>query len=120
MSTSERLCIGGSTDGTARDVITGYNGLGRVLGGKVDDGGGGGGGGGFSGGQQGNGKTGGTAPNGAGDNGRTRGTAVGPTVLTQTAAVSRAARPASTVQANGVTVGPIGGAEADSPGIAGS
>ncbi|MFZ3570416.1 ArnT family glycosyltransferase [Streptomyces sp. BH097] len=42
----ERPYIGGSTDGTAWDLILGYNGLGRVLGGE---GNGGGGGGGFSG-----------------------------------------------------------------------
>lgn len=40
-----RPYIGGSTDGTAWDLILGYNGLGRVLGGE----GNGGGGGGFSG-----------------------------------------------------------------------
>ncbi|MFI8187358.1 ArnT family glycosyltransferase [Streptomyces sp. NPDC085946] len=44
---SARPYIGGSTDGTAWDLITGYNGLGRILGG--DGNGGGGGGGGFSG-----------------------------------------------------------------------
>lgn len=44
----ERPYIGGSTDGTAWDLITGYNGLGRILGGE-GNGGGGGGGGGFSG-----------------------------------------------------------------------
>ncbi|WP_037771022.1 ArnT family glycosyltransferase [Streptomyces sclerotialus] len=43
-----RPYIGGSTDGTAWDLILGYNGLGRVLGGE-GNGGGGGGGGGFSG-----------------------------------------------------------------------
>ncbi|MFH9816048.1 ArnT family glycosyltransferase [Streptomyces sp. NPDC017230] len=47
---SERPYIGGSTDGTAWDLITGYNGLGRVFGGDGNmGGGGGGGGGGFSG-----------------------------------------------------------------------
>ncbi|MFI1213854.1 ArnT family glycosyltransferase [Streptomyces sp. NPDC020802] len=45
---SERPYIGGSTDGTAWNLIMGYNGLGRVLGGE-GNGGGGGGGGGFSG-----------------------------------------------------------------------
>ena len=45
---SERPYIGGSTDGTAWNLITGYNGLGRILGGE-GNGGGGGGGGGFSG-----------------------------------------------------------------------
>lgn len=45
----DRPYIGGSTDGTAWDLITGYNGLGRVLGGEGNGGGGGGGGGGFSG-----------------------------------------------------------------------
>ncbi|GAA4822610.1 hypothetical protein GCM10023220_64940 [Streptomyces ziwulingensis] len=42
----ERPYIGGSTDGTAWDLIMGYNGLGRVLGGEGNGGGGGGGGGG--------------------------------------------------------------------------
>ncbi|MEU9183220.1 glycosyltransferase family 39 protein [Streptomyces sp. NPDC048484] len=51
---SSRPYIGGSTDGTAWDLIMGYNGLGRVLGGEGNGGGGGGGGeggggGGFSG-----------------------------------------------------------------------
>ncbi|SOD86412.1 glycosyltransferase family 39 protein [Streptomyces sp. Ag109_G2-15] len=46
---SERPYIGGSTDGTAWNLIMGYNGLGRVLGGEGNGGGGGGGGGGFSG-----------------------------------------------------------------------
>ncbi|WP_308401053.1 glycosyltransferase family 39 protein [Streptomyces sp. AC512_CC834] len=46
---SERPYIGGSTDGTAWDLIMGYNGLGRVFGGDGNMGGGGGGGGGFSG-----------------------------------------------------------------------
>ncbi len=46
---SERPYIGGSTDGTAWNLITGYNGLGRILGGEGNGGGGGGGGGGFSG-----------------------------------------------------------------------
>ncbi|AOW87120.1 hypothetical protein BC342_11780 [Streptomyces olivaceus] len=48
---SERPYIGGSTDGTAWDLILGYNGLGRILGGDGNMGGGGGagGGGGFSG-----------------------------------------------------------------------
>ncbi|MFD5479054.1 ArnT family glycosyltransferase [Streptomyces hawaiiensis] len=45
---SERPYIGGSTDGTAWNLIMGYNGLGRILGGE-GNGGGGGGGGGFSG-----------------------------------------------------------------------
>ncbi|MET9500892.1 glycosyltransferase family 39 protein [Streptomyces sp. NPDC006622] len=45
----ERPYIGGSTDGTAWDLIMGYNGLGRVLGGEGNGGGGGGGGGGFAG-----------------------------------------------------------------------
>ncbi|MEV5488731.1 glycosyltransferase family 39 protein [Streptomyces bobili] len=45
----ERPYIGGSTDGTAWNLITGYNGLGRVLGGEGNGGGGGGGGGGFAG-----------------------------------------------------------------------
>ncbi|MER7402457.1 glycosyltransferase family 39 protein [Streptomyces sp. NPDC000070] len=44
---SERPYIGGSTDGSAWNLIMGYNGLGRVLGGEGN--GGGGGGGGFSG-----------------------------------------------------------------------
>ncbi|MFF0034617.1 ArnT family glycosyltransferase [Streptomyces mirabilis] len=44
-----RPYIGGSTDGTAWNLIFGYNGLGRVLGGEGNGGGGGGGGGGFSG-----------------------------------------------------------------------
>ncbi|MFE2532432.1 ArnT family glycosyltransferase [Streptomyces sp. NPDC059371] len=44
----DRPYIGGSTDGSAWDLIMGYNGLGRVLGGE-GNGGGGGGGGGFSG-----------------------------------------------------------------------
>ncbi|GAA0462068.1 ArnT family glycosyltransferase [Streptomyces olivaceiscleroticus] len=39
-----RPYIGGSTDGTAWDLILGYNGLGRVLGGEGNGGGGGGGG----------------------------------------------------------------------------
>ncbi len=42
-----RPYIGGSTDGTAWDLIMGYNGFGRILGGEGN--GGGGGGGGFSG-----------------------------------------------------------------------
>ncbi|MFI6205196.1 ArnT family glycosyltransferase [Streptomyces sp. NPDC051041] len=46
---SERPYIGGSTDGSAWDLIMGYNGLGRILGGEGNGGGGGGGGGGFSG-----------------------------------------------------------------------
>ncbi|EFL32299.1 integral membrane protein [Streptomyces viridochromogenes DSM 40736] len=46
---SSRPYIGGSTDGTAWNLITGYNGLGRILGGEGNGGGGGGGGGGFSG-----------------------------------------------------------------------
>ncbi|MEW2263935.1 ArnT family glycosyltransferase [Streptomyces sp. NPDC047853] len=41
---SERPYIGGSTDGTAWDLIMGYNGLGRILGGDGTMGGGGGGG----------------------------------------------------------------------------
>ncbi|MER5210457.1 glycosyltransferase family 39 protein [Streptomyces sp. NPDC002838] len=45
---SERPYIGGSTDGTAWNLIMGYNGLGRIFGGE-GNGGGGGGGGGFSG-----------------------------------------------------------------------
>ncbi|MFF3907212.1 ArnT family glycosyltransferase [Streptomyces sp. NPDC001848] len=45
---SERPYIGGSTDGTAWNLITGYNGLGRIFGGEGNMGGGGGGGG-FSG-----------------------------------------------------------------------
>ncbi|MFF9058409.1 ArnT family glycosyltransferase [Streptomyces sp. NPDC014882] len=45
----ERPYVGGSTDGTAWNLIMGYNGLGRVLGGEGNGGGGGGGGGGFSG-----------------------------------------------------------------------
>ncbi|MEV6736700.1 glycosyltransferase family 39 protein [Streptomyces sp. NPDC051104] len=45
---SERPYIGGSTDGTAWNLIMGYNGLGRVFGGE-GNGGGGGRGGGFSG-----------------------------------------------------------------------
>ncbi|MFC8866744.1 ArnT family glycosyltransferase [Streptomyces sp. NPDC057148] len=48
---SQRPYIGGSTDGTAWDLIMGYNGLGRIFGGdgNMGGGGGGGGGGGFSG-----------------------------------------------------------------------
>ncbi|EFH28663.1 MULTISPECIES: glycosyltransferase family 39 protein [Streptomyces] len=42
----ERPYIGGSTDGSAWNLIMGYNGLGRVLGGEGNGGGGGGGGGG--------------------------------------------------------------------------
>ena len=45
----ERPYIGGSTDGTAWNLIMGYNGLGRIFGGEGNGGGGGGGGGGFSG-----------------------------------------------------------------------
>ncbi|MET9380307.1 glycosyltransferase family 39 protein [Streptomyces sp. NPDC002928] len=45
----DRPYIGGSTDGTAWDLIMGYNGLGRVFGGEGNGGGGGGGGGSFSG-----------------------------------------------------------------------
>ncbi|MET8101656.1 glycosyltransferase family 39 protein [Streptomyces sp. NPDC005236] len=45
----ERPYIGGSTDGSAWDLIMGYNGLGRVLGGEGNGGGGGGGGGTFAG-----------------------------------------------------------------------
>ncbi|MFE0326884.1 ArnT family glycosyltransferase [Streptomyces sp. NPDC058960] len=41
---SERPYIGGSTDGTAWNLIMGYNGLGRVFGGEGNGGGGGGGG----------------------------------------------------------------------------
>jgi 4-amino-4-deoxy-L-arabinose transferase-like glycosyltransferase len=44
----DRPYIGGSTDGTAWNLIMGYNGLGRIFGGE-GNGGGGGGGGGFSG-----------------------------------------------------------------------
>ncbi|MEE1765880.1 ArnT family glycosyltransferase [Streptomyces sp. SP18BB07] len=44
---ADRPYIGGSTDGTAWNLIMGYNGLGRILGGEGN--GGGGGGGGFSG-----------------------------------------------------------------------
>ncbi|MGW1530678.1 glycosyltransferase family 39 protein [Streptomyces aureus] len=40
---ADRPYIGGSTDGSAWDLITGYNGLGRVLGGEGNGGGGGGG-----------------------------------------------------------------------------
>ncbi|MHB9753664.1 ArnT family glycosyltransferase [Streptomyces sp. BYX5S] len=39
-----RPYIGGSTDGTAWDLIMGYNGFGRILGGEGNGGGGGGGG----------------------------------------------------------------------------
>ncbi|MEE1832397.1 ArnT family glycosyltransferase [Streptomyces sp. SP17KL33] len=46
---ADRPYIGGSTDGTAWNLIMGYNGLGRILGGEGNGGGGGGGGGGFSG-----------------------------------------------------------------------
>ncbi|MFF0157535.1 ArnT family glycosyltransferase [Streptomyces sp. NPDC005263] len=46
---SSRPYIGGSTDGTAWNLIMGYNGLGRIFGGEGNGGGGGGGGGGFSG-----------------------------------------------------------------------
>ncbi|KUM93642.1 hypothetical protein AQI88_24810 [Streptomyces cellostaticus] len=46
---SDRPYIGGSTDGTAWNLIMGYNGLGRVFGGEGNGAGGGGGGGGFSG-----------------------------------------------------------------------
>ncbi|KUN82344.1 glycosyltransferase family 39 protein [Streptomyces griseoruber] len=45
----DRPYIGGSTDGSAWDLIMGYNGLGRVLGGEGNGGGGGGGGGTFAG-----------------------------------------------------------------------
>ncbi|MER5506053.1 glycosyltransferase family 39 protein [Streptomyces sp. NPDC002766] len=45
---ADRPYIGGSTDGSAWDLIMGYDGLGRVFGGE-GNGGGGGGGGGFSG-----------------------------------------------------------------------
>jgi 4-amino-4-deoxy-L-arabinose transferase-like glycosyltransferase len=45
----DRPYIGGSTDGSAWNLIMGYNGLGRILGGEGNGGGGGGGGGGFSG-----------------------------------------------------------------------
>lgn len=44
-----RPFIGGSTDGTARDLVLGYNGLGRVFGQGGGPGGGPGGGGGFGG-----------------------------------------------------------------------
>ncbi|MCX5363398.1 glycosyltransferase family 39 protein [Streptomyces sp. NBC_00124] len=44
----DRPYIGGSTDGSAWNLIMGYNGLGRIFGGE-GNGGGGGGGGGFSG-----------------------------------------------------------------------
>ncbi|MGW7545135.1 ArnT family glycosyltransferase [Streptomyces sp. NPDC054770] len=47
--TSDRPYIGGSTDGSAWNLIMGYDGLGRVFGGEGNGGGGGGGGGGFSG-----------------------------------------------------------------------
>ncbi|MFF7983370.1 ArnT family glycosyltransferase [Streptomyces sp. NPDC007901] len=46
---ADRPYIGGSTDGSAWDLIMGYDGLGRVFGGEGNGGGGGGGGGGFSG-----------------------------------------------------------------------
>ncbi|MEV6111152.1 glycosyltransferase family 39 protein [Streptomyces sp. NPDC052109] len=46
---ADRPYIGGSTDGTAWDLIMGYDGLGRVFGGEGNGAGGGGGGGGFSG-----------------------------------------------------------------------
>ncbi|MGW2718968.1 ArnT family glycosyltransferase [Streptomyces sp. NPDC001492] len=46
---SDRPYIGGSTDGSAWDLIMGYDGLGRVFGGEGNGGGRGGGGGGFSG-----------------------------------------------------------------------
>ncbi|MFD8813691.1 ArnT family glycosyltransferase [Streptomyces sp. NPDC059627] len=46
---SDRPYIGGSTDGSAWNLIMGYDGLGRVFGGEGNGGGGGGGGGGFSG-----------------------------------------------------------------------
>ncbi|MEW1641593.1 glycosyltransferase family 39 protein [Streptomyces sp. NPDC091219] len=46
---TDRPYIGGSTDGSAWDLIMGYDGLGRVFGGEGNGGGGGGGGGGFSG-----------------------------------------------------------------------
>lgn len=46
---SDRPYIGGSTDGSAWDLIMGYDGLGRVFGGEGNGAGGGGGGGGFSG-----------------------------------------------------------------------
>ncbi|WP_422664462.1 glycosyltransferase family 39 protein [Streptomyces mirabilis] len=46
---SERPYIGGSTDGTAWNLIMGYNGLGRVFGGEGNGGGGGGGGANFAG-----------------------------------------------------------------------
>ncbi|WP_329410175.1 glycosyltransferase family 39 protein [Streptomyces sp. NBC_00704] len=45
----DRPYIGGSADGSAWDLIMGYNGLGRVLGGEGNGGGGGGGGGTFAG-----------------------------------------------------------------------
>ncbi|MFR0352740.1 ArnT family glycosyltransferase [Streptomyces sediminimaris] len=46
---ADRPYIGGSTDGSAWDLIMGYDGLGRVFGGEGNGGGGRGGGGGFSG-----------------------------------------------------------------------
>jgi 4-amino-4-deoxy-L-arabinose transferase-like glycosyltransferase len=46
---SERPYIGGSTDGSAWNLIMGYNGLGRIFGGEGNGAGGSGGGGGFSG-----------------------------------------------------------------------
>ncbi|KPH99597.1 hypothetical protein OK074_0726 [Actinobacteria bacterium OK074] len=46
---SDRPYIGGSTDGTAWDLIMGYDGLGRIFGGEGNGGGGGGGGGTFAG-----------------------------------------------------------------------
>ncbi len=46
---SDRPYIGGSTDGTAWDLIMGYDGFGRVFGGEGNGGGGGGGGGTFAG-----------------------------------------------------------------------
>ncbi|MGW7255048.1 glycosyltransferase family 39 protein [Streptomyces sp. NPDC054834] len=45
----DRPYIGGSTDGSAWNLIMGYNGLGRVFGGEGNGGGGGGGGGTFAG-----------------------------------------------------------------------
>ncbi|MGQ4478400.1 mannosyltransferase YkcB-related protein [Streptomyces sp. SAS_276] len=46
---ADRPYIGGSTDGTAWDLIMGYDGFGRVFGGEGNGGGGGGGGGTFAG-----------------------------------------------------------------------
>jgi len=46
---SARPFVGGSTNGSALDLVLGYDGLGRILGGNGGPGGGGAGGGGFSG-----------------------------------------------------------------------